>query len=125
MQRNFILTDVMKTGFDQDVKSFIESNTFQDQTMDITGQYYDLPQFDLVKYDRRFALIDFRAENAQISKNTEFNMEYLRRISRLKKLGFTFIQSSPWERKTAMMETTVPLPVRSVWLNWPMRGLMR
>ena len=97
MQRNFILTDIMKTGFDQDVKSFIESNTFQDQTMDITGQYYDLPQYDLVKYDRRFALIDFRAENAQISKNTEFNMEYLRRISRLKKLGFTFIQSSPWE----------------------------
>jgi hypothetical protein len=69
MQRNFILTDLMKTGFDQDVKSFIESNTLVDQEFDITGQYYDLPLFDLDSYDRKFALIDCRYDNTSISYN--------------------------------------------------------
>ena len=97
MQRNFILTDLMKTGFDQDVKSFIESNTLVDQEFDITGQYYDLPLFDLDSYDRKFALIDCRYDNTSISENAEFNSEYMRRSAKLKKLGFIFIQSSPWE----------------------------
>jgi len=88
----------MKTGFELDVKSFILSNTFSDQKIDITGQYYDLPQYDLGKYDRRFALIDFRVENELISKNPEFHMEYLRRLGKLKKMGFTFVQSAPWEQ---------------------------
>ena len=84
MQRNFILTDMMKTGFDQEVKSFIESNTMVDQKIDITGQYYDLPLFDLDSYDRKFALIDHRMENKAISNNPEFNMDYLRRSAKLK-----------------------------------------
>ena len=97
MQRNFILTDMMKTGFDQDVRHFIESNTMDDQKIDLTGQYYDLPLFDLDKYDRKFALIDHRIENQSISNNSEFNVEYMRRSAKLAKLGFTFIQSSSWE----------------------------
>tara|TARA_R110001592_G_scaffold246080_1_gene507721 strand:- start:118 stop:1236 length:1119 start_codon:yes stop_codon:yes gene_type:complete len=97
MQRNFILTDMMKTGFDQDVRSFVESNTMADQEIDLTGQYYDLPLFDLSSYDRKFALIDCRYDNTSISNNHEFHMEYMRRSAKLKKLGFTFIQSSPWE----------------------------
>ena len=106
MQRNFILTDLMKTGFEQDVKSFIESNTLVDQTIELTGQYYDLPLFDLGSYDRKFALIDFRHENEQIARNPEFNMEYMRRVSKLTKLGFTFIQSSPWECEESNNEYT-------------------
>ena len=97
MQRNFILTDMMKTGFDQEVNSFIQSNTMVDQKIDLTGQYYDLPLFDLDSYDRKFVLIDHRMENKAISNNPEFNMDYMRRSAKLKKLGFTFIQSSPWE----------------------------
>jgi hypothetical protein len=42
-------------------------------------------------------LIDHRIANKVLSSNPEFNMEYMRRSAKLKKLGFTFIQSSPWE----------------------------
>ena len=60
MQRNFILTDVMKTGYHVDLEDFINMNSFEDQSFDMTGEYYTLHNYDLDSYDRRFAIIDCR-----------------------------------------------------------------
>ena len=57
MQRNFILTDVMKTGNHLKLEKFIDMNTLKDQVFDYAGEYYTLHNFDLDSYDRRFAII--------------------------------------------------------------------
>ena len=57
MQRNFILTDVMKTGYHQQLEQFINLHSLADQTFDITGEYYTLHDYDLDSYDRKFAII--------------------------------------------------------------------
>jgi len=97
MQNNFILTDLMKTGFHHDFEDFLNSHTLEDQELVLTGQYYDLHLYDLEKFDRKFALIDYRQENKGISGNREFIQEFLRRVAKLKKMGFVFVQSAPWE----------------------------
>ena len=35
MQRNFILTDIMKTGHHTDLEDFINMNTFEDQSFEL------------------------------------------------------------------------------------------
>ena len=55
MQRNFILTDVMKTGYHIDLEHFINMHTMADQQFEMTGEYYTLHNYDLDSYDRRFA----------------------------------------------------------------------
>ena len=40
MQRNFILTDVMKTGEHQELHQFINLHSLQDQTFDLEYEYY-------------------------------------------------------------------------------------
>jgi hypothetical protein len=97
MQRNFILTDVMKTGFHQDLENFISMHSMTDQSFDMTGEYYTLQWYDLDSYDRKFAIIDIRWENARFSNNKEFYAEIYRRLHILKSQGFVFIKASPWE----------------------------
>ena len=98
MQRNFILTDVMKTGFHVELEQFISMNTFKDQSFDCTGEYYSLHNYDLDSYDRRFAIIDCRVGNWNvIGNNEEFHVELKRRCDLLHSQGFTFIKASPWE----------------------------
>ena len=63
MQRNFILTDVMKTGFHVDLEDFINLHSLTNQTFDMTGEYYTLHGYDLDSYDRKFAIIDWRYDN--------------------------------------------------------------
>ena len=60
MQRNFILTDVMKTGYHVDLENFISMNTLENQQFELTGEYYSLHNHDLDTYDRKFATIDVR-----------------------------------------------------------------
>jgi uncharacterized ubiquitin-like protein YukD len=97
MQRNFILTDVMKTGFHVDLEDYIHMNTFTDQTFDMTGEYYTLHNFDLDGYDRRFAIIDYRVSNLRFEHNNEFNTELQKRCDLLHSQGFKFIKATPWE----------------------------
>ena len=97
MQRNFILTDVMKTGFHQDLESFISMHTLKNQTFDTVGQYYDLHLFDLDKYDRKFAVIDVRSEMKMMSENPQFAEELKKRCALLHSQGFVFIKATPWE----------------------------
>ena len=97
MQRNFILTDVMKTGHHQDLEQFISMHSLENQQFDMTGEYYTLHNYDLDSYDRRFAIIDVRKENARIANNKEFYEELTRRCDLLKSQGFVFIKATPWE----------------------------
>jgi len=97
MQRNFILTDVMKTGFHQDLEGFITMNTMPDQLFDYTGEYFTLHHYDLDSYDRRFAILDCRINNWRLKDNAEFNAELKRRCNLLHSQGFVFVKSNPWE----------------------------
>ena len=97
MQRNFILTDVMKTGFHLELEEFIKMNTLKDQQFAMTGEYYSLHNYDLDSYDRRFAIIDVRPANSRLQNNTEFHKELKRRCELLHSQGFIFIKSNPWE----------------------------
>ena len=72
MQRNFILTDLMKTGDHQDLENFISMHTLDDQTFDMTGAYFTLHNSDLYSYDRKFAIIDTTEQNIRIKDNKEF-----------------------------------------------------
>ena len=97
MQRNFILTDVMKTGYHTDLESFISMNSIDDQTFDMTGEYYTLHNYDLDSYDRKFAILDVRHENVRLKDNAELNAELKKRCDLLHSQGFVFIKANPWE----------------------------
>ena len=97
MQRNFILTDVMKTGNHQDLESFISMHSLENQTFDMTGEYYTLHNYDTDSYDRRFAIIDTRIENQRLKDNKQFLDELDKRCKLLESQGFTFIKATPWE----------------------------
>ena len=97
MQRNFILTDVMKTGYHQQLEQFINLHSLANQTFDMTSEYYTLHDYDLDSYDRKFAIIDCRMSNIIIVKNTEYAEELKRRCDLLHSQGFKFIKATPWE----------------------------
>ena len=97
MQRNFILTDIMKTGQHQDLEDFISMHSLKNQTFDMTGEYYTLQWYDLDSYDRKFAVLDVRWGNARLVTNPEFYVELYRRLELLKSQGFVFIKATPWE----------------------------
>jgi len=97
MQRNFILTDLMRTGFHQDIENFIDLHTMADQTIDHTGDWYTLHDFDLDSYDRKFAIIDTRQGNWHLRNSSEFDTDLRKRCDLLHSQGFKFIKSTPWE----------------------------
>ena len=97
MQRNFILTDVMKTGHHLDLEAFVNYHSLKNQLFDMTGEYYTIHEYDLESYDRRFAVIDTRSANVRIQGNTEFDLELRRRCDLLHSQGFVFIKATPWE----------------------------
>ena len=106
MQRNFILTDVMKTGNSTDLTQFIQMNTMDDQVFDTSGEYYTLHNYDLDSYDRKFAVIDVRTDNIRFSHNDYFNSELKKRCELLKSQGFVFIFATPWESIHNIENTT-------------------
>ena len=98
MQRNFILTDVMKTGDHRSYEQFIDTHSIPDQIFEYTGEYYTLHNYDLDSYDRKFALIDrTMANNNRLINNAEYQQELIRRVKLLHSQGFKFIMASPWE----------------------------
>ena len=96
MQRNFILTDVMKTGYHTDLEAFIDLHTIEKQTFECTGEYYTLHSYDLDSYDRRLAVIDTRTVNKRLHSD-QFNDELKKRCDLLHSQGFYFIKANPWE----------------------------
>ena len=88
MQRNFILTDVMKTGNHQELESYISMHSMEGQSFDMTGEYYTLHDYNLDSYDRRFAIIDTRSANDRLKDNTEFMAELHRRVDQKSRICF-------------------------------------
>jgi hypothetical protein len=108
MQRNFILTDLMKTGENALYEQFINMHSLKDQTFDCTSEYYMLQHYDLDSYDRKFAIIDRSKMGEQHpSHNAEYREELERRKKLLHSQGFTFILATPWESKENI--DTIPL----------------
>ena len=97
MQRNFILTDVMKTGDNQSYANFINHNTIANQTFECVDEYYTLHNFDLESYDRRFAMIDMRIHNDRVMNNVNYREDLEKRQALLHQQGFVFIVACPWE----------------------------
>jgi len=97
MQRNFILTDIMKTGNHNALEDFISMHSLSNQTFDMTGEYYTLHDYDLDSYARKFAIIDCRQINLRLHKNNDFNVELDKRCRLLHSQGFVFIKANPWE----------------------------
>ena len=109
MQRNFILTDIMKTGFHVELENFISMHSMADQTFDMTGEYYTLQWYDLDNYDRKFAILDVRWCNARLVNNKEFYIELHKRLDLLKSQGFVFIKATTWE-SVCNIESTPEYP---------------
>jgi len=97
MQRNFILTDVMKTGNHSKLEGFINFHSLKGQAFDLAGEYYTLYNFDLDSYDRKFAIIDIREANNRLKDSAEFTAELKKRCKLLHSQGFVFIKANPWE----------------------------
>ena len=97
MQRNFILTDVMKTGDHHTYEQFIDTHTIPDQTFEYTGEYYTLHNYDLEQYDRKFALIDMRIQNNRGLDNSGYKNDLINRLELLHQQGFKFVLANPWE----------------------------
>ena len=116
MQRNFFLTDLMKTGNHQTYERFLDMHTLPDQTIEYTGEYYTLHNYDLDSYDRKFALIDRRIDNKRLFNNNEYQEELLKRVKLLHSQGFKFIMASPWESSENIQSGTVyPNDIRKVY----------
>jgi len=87
----------MKTGLHVELEEFVKMHTLEDQTFEMTGEYYTLHNYDLDSYDRRFAMIDSRQANVRVKDNPDFNVELKRRCDLLHSQGFVFIKADPWE----------------------------
>ena len=119
MQRNFILTDVMKTGFHVKLEQFIGMHTLKDQSFDCTSEYYSLHNYDLDSYDRRFAIIDCREGNwLVIGDNKEFASELKRRCDLLHSQGFVFIKATPWESLQNLESTAIHPKIELEHCKW-------
>lgn len=99
MQRNFILTDVMKTGDHQMIERFIDHNSLNNQIFDYTGEYYTLHNYDIDNYERKFAMIDLRFNNVRLSDNENYRRDLQHRLDLLHQQGFCFILACPWESR--------------------------
>jgi hypothetical protein len=87
----------MKTGDHNKLEGFINYNTLSDQTFEMSGEYYTLHRYDLDSFDRKFAVIDYRAANHRIKDNPEFMNELRKRCELLHSQGFVFVVANPWE----------------------------
>ena len=70
MQRNFFLTDVMKTGNHVSYERFLDAHSLPDQEIVYTGEYYNLHNYNLDSFDRKFALIDRNISNQRFKNNS-------------------------------------------------------
>ena len=119
MQHNFILTDVMKTGFHVDMEDFINLHSLHDQTFTMTGEYYTLHNYNLDKFDRKIAFIDrTQIGRTHPSHNPEFREELHKRLDLLHSQGFKMIYTSPWESKENLSKMHIYPPFKEDQMLW-------
>ena len=101
MEQNFILTDIMKTGYNPSLHDFLSYQTLPNQNFDFDEQYYRLHLRDLTKYQRKFACL---FPTPRLYRSTEFCEDLNKRISKLISLGFKLIITEPWESKDTILK---------------------
>ena len=119
MQRNFILTDVMKTGFHTDLEAFINMNSLDKQVFDMTGEYYTVHNYDIDSYDRRIAFVDRSAIGRHHpTHNPEFRIELDKRLNLLHSQNFKIIYTSSWESKQNIKNMNLYPPYKEDQMLW-------
>ena len=119
MQRNFILTDVMKTGNHTDLEQFINMNSLDNQLFEITGEYFTVHNYDIDSYDRRIAFVDRDKIGAtHPSHNPEFRVELDKRIDLLQSQNFKIIYTTPWESIENIKNMNLYPPYESNQMIW-------
>ena len=89
----------MKTGACQDVKDFIDLHSINGQVFECESEYYNLHNYDLDSYHRKFAIVDSRFDNNKLKSSIGFSEELSKRCGLLHSQGFTFIKNTAWESK--------------------------
>jgi hypothetical protein len=119
MQRNFILTDVMKTGNHTDLEDFIKMNSLGNQTFEMTGEYFTVHNYDIDSYDRRIAFVDRDTIGpTHPSHNPEFRVELDKRIALLRSQNFKIIYTTPWESSENIKNMNLYPPHESNQMVW-------
>ena len=75
-------------------EDFIDMSSIPNQKFTYTGDYYLLHNFDLDRYDRKFAIIDYRLDLHHLATSKTFTEDFERRVNLLKSQGFVFIRDS-------------------------------
>jgi hypothetical protein len=101
MEQNFILTDIMKTGYNPDLHTFLSYHTLPNQKIDIDEQFYRLHFYDLKKYTRRLACLFPRP---LLYENSDYCEDLAKRIKKLISLDFKFVISEPWESRSTIKQ---------------------
>jgi hypothetical protein len=118
MQRNFVLTDVMKTGDHNEKAKFISMHSLSNQNFTTCGEYYALHDFDLDSFDRKFAIVEMGGHIKKLENNNEFSNELKKRCRLLHSQGFIFIKSNPWESKENLKKHLCSPTIDYKHLNW-------
>ena len=116
VQKNFILTDIMKTGNHIELEEFIKFSELDNQQFEMTGEWYRLHNFDLDKYHRKIALFDLRPAMATLLDNKHFVVDLTKRYEWLIKNNFTIVIANPWEsKKFSLYKKKLPFDKKIIW----------
>jgi hypothetical protein len=100
--KNFILLDVMKTGYHENFRDFINLNSLSNEELYLTQEYYDVTSAKIQGYTRKLAILDIMLSTESFFKNEEYVLDLEKRIKNLTVLGFKFIIAHPWESEDNM-----------------------
>lgn len=116
VQKNFILTDVMKTGNHLELEKFISFTALQGQHFDMTGEWYRLHEYDLNSYYRKIAFMDLRRDMQPTLDNRFFQEDLEKRCEWLTDNGFTLAIANPWESKLYdLNRCELPFDKKIIW----------
>ncbi len=101
-KKNFFLLDIMKTGYHENYRDFINLNSLIGEEFHITQEYYDVSKKIIQKYDRKLAILDTCLSTEKFLTNEVYVTDLKKRIKNLKDIGFKFIIAHPWESKDNM-----------------------
>ena len=112
MEYNFVLTDLMLTGFNPSLNKFLSYQTVEGQKIQCDEQYYALTLYDLKRYQRKFVCLFTKFK--LYYNNNEYCEELKRRIQKLTALGFKLIICDPWESKANTVERLNTLHIENL-----------
>ena len=81
--KNFILLDVMKTGYHERFRNFINCNSIHNEIFDISHEYYDVNLLTTKNYQRKLAIIDVLPSTQKYFQNFEYITDLKQRLHNL------------------------------------------